>query len=286
MVQFAGLGGASVPAPSRAVALRRAGASRLVSNHAAPNNVLPTSCRQKALFRRRPHLLHCQAAGALICLLAVNPVSLGRLYGAGSVQGRPFSSSGFSLIELMIVIAIILFLFTLYFKSSSGPSGNGLAECQRNLESIYTALRVYAADYHDTFPVVASAKTSEIPLSRLVPRYTSVTEIFICPSGFDKKLPEARPFESRRISYAYCMGRKLNDGADQLLMSDAQVNALPKAAGQPVFSLDGKRPGNNHRELGGNLLFCDGQVKPGPARAEAPILFPASAILLNPKPRL
>jgi type II secretory pathway pseudopilin PulG len=190
------------------------------------------------------------------------------------------------MIELLIVVAIILFLFTLYFKSSSGGSGSQLARCQKNLEHIYVALRTYAADHNDHFPLVATAKTAETPLSLLVPKYTAVTEIFICPSGFDKKLPEAKPFENRRISYAYCMGRKLNDGADQLLMSDAQVNTQPKAAGQPVFSLDGKRPGNNHRAEGGNLLSCDGQIKPSPPRAEAPIPFPASAVLLNPKPRL
>jgi prepilin-type N-terminal cleavage/methylation domain-containing protein len=193
--------------------------------------------------------------------------------------------SGFSLVELLCTVAIILILYSLYFASGSGHyQARQKALCRQNLEHIYVALKMFAADNNGMFPVATNAATSEAPLSLLVPRYTSVTGIFICPGSKDKKLPEAKPFAQRKISYAYCMGRTINDGANQLLMSDALVDARPKEVGRKIFSADGKKPGNNHNRFGGNLMFCDGQVQSSGPQASVPIAVPAGVSLLNPKP--
>jgi len=190
----------------------------------------------------------------------------------------------FALIELLIVIALILFLSTLYFGSGSGGSqATQLAACQRNLETIYVALKAYGTDNQGTYPVVTNAPTSETPLSLLVPRYTAVTEIFVCPSSRHPKLPEAASFEKRKISYAYWMGRREKDGGDKPLMADALVDTRPKLVGQPIFSSDGRRPGNNHRRGGGNILFCDGQVQPNSTNASVALDVPSGVVLLNPK---
>ncbi len=210
----------------------------------------------------------------------VRPFAPGLKHRAGVTGG-----AAFALIELLIVVAIILFLFTLYFKGFSGGSHDRkLAACQKNLEHVYVALKSFAADHNDKYPLVTNARTSEAPLALLVPRYTSVTEIFICPASGDRKLPEAVSFERRKISYSYCMGRTTSEGADRLLMSDAQINTQPKITGQPLFSLDGKGPGRNHGSAGGNLLYGDGQVKSAPAKAEAPLAVPVGVVLLNPRP--
>ena len=189
------------------------------------------------------------------------------------------------MIELLVVIAVILFLATLYFGSGSGgSSATGLAACQKNLETIYVALKLYAADHNGAYPVMTNAPNSEAPLSTLVPRYTAVTEIFICPSSHHRKLPEAVSFEKRKISYAYWMGRTTDDGGDKPLLSDALVDTRPKAVGQPVFSSSGRRPGNNHRRAGGNILFCDGQVRQSSTNADVALDVPSGVVLLNPKP--
>jgi len=196
------------------------------------------------------------------------------------------SQNAFALIELLVVIAIIMFLSSLYFKSSSGGARSGqLAACQKNLETVYVALKTYAADNNGAYPIATNAPSSETPLSRLVPRYTSVTEIFICPGSLHPMLPEAASFEKRKISYAYWMGRTASDGADKALMADALVDTKPKLAGQPLFSSDGKRPGNNHRRGGGNILFCDGQVQPSSTNASVVLDVPPGVVLLNPKAR-
>ena len=70
----------------------------------------------------------------------------------------------------------------------------------------------------------------------------------------------------------------------EVLMSDRQVDTLPKTAGQFVFSGTGQPPGNNHGQAGGNFLFCDGHAQPGPARAAFSLGLTQGIVLLNPKP--
>jgi prepilin-type processing-associated H-X9-DG protein len=196
-----------------------------------------------------------------------------------------FSTAGFSLLELFLVVVIIFILFTLFISSGS-KSGQEkrLAACQINLQNIYAGLRTFSADNNGALPAVPGAETSEPPLSLLVPKYTTGSEFFICPGGKDKALPDARPFADKKISYAYYMGRTLQDGPVAPLVSDAQVDTAPKTAGQPVFSPDGKKPGNNHNKFGGNFLFCDGNVQATPARLAFALSIATNAVLLNPKP--
>jgi len=193
--------------------------------------------------------------------------------------------AGFSFIELLVVMALILIMYVmLYSPSARSHQMKMKAVCARNLRNVYTALQTYDRDQSGVLPAVTNAVTSEAPLSLLIPRYTTGTEFFICPGSGDKALPDATPFADRRISYAYYMGRKLSEGAGQPLMSDRQVNTEPKSAGDVVFSPDGKKPGNNHHKYGGNFLFCDGSIQASPARAAFKLLFPTNVTLLNPKP--
>jgi prepilin-type N-terminal cleavage/methylation domain-containing protein len=204
---------------------------------------------------------------------------------------RPFQFSlvartdGFSLIELLIVAALVLVLTSLYWESSSGNRQRQMrTSCQQDLQKIYMALQIYANDSASRFPVVFGARSSEEALSVLVPRYTVDTAVFICPASKDSPLPAGDSFSKRKISYAYYMGRRMAD-AQEPLLSDRQVNTDSKAAGDPVFSSTGKAPGNNHGKEGGNFLFGDGRAQWSPVNVGFPIpLNPDRVILLNPKP--
>lgn len=191
----------------------------------------------------------------------------------------------FSLVELLISIALVLILSIMMVgRGRFSNDQKHLVNCQKNLQHIYLALTIYAADNKELFPDLKDAQTSETPLSLLVPRSTTVTETFICPASRDHKLPEGEPFAKRRISYAYYMGLAKTDDAKQLLLSDRQVNALPKIKRQQVFSENGKPPGANHSKAGGNILSCDGQIAAVKPRASRDYLFPTNVVLLNPKP--
>ncbi len=189
-------------------------------------------------------------------------------------------SRAFSLLEMLMVIAILLILTTLYWGGMSGKREHRTqAACQQNLEKIFMAMQIYANDFSGKFPVSQGARTSSQALDILVPRYTVDTSVFICPGSKDPALPEGVSFRDKPISYAYYMGRPAS--SPDVLVTDRQVDTLAKAAGQSVFSSNGKPPGNNHPH-GGNFLCCDGHMLTVPAAAPFALDLTNGVVLLNP----
>lgn len=180
---------------------------------------------------------------------------------------------------MLAILLILTVMFNNQFSSSAQKKE--FAACRGNLQKIYLALSIYSND-NGAFPSVKGATSPSAPLSLLIPKSTTVTEIFICPGSDDKPLPEGEHFADRRISYAYYMGRATNDNPGEILMSDWQVDNAPKRAGQIVFSLDGKKPGNNHRANGGNLLTLDGQVSASGPKSKRDLMYQVPVALLNP----
>lgn len=198
------------------------------------------------------------------------------------VVREPAQRSGFSLVELLIVLALLIILTTMgTSRFSASARRRELTDCQKNLQKIYLALTIYRSD-NNAYPFAADAQTSEVPLSGLIPKCTTDTSVFICPGSGDAALPEGEGFAQRRISYAYYMGRAPADDPSEIIMTDWQVNNLPKTRGQIVFSPNGKKPGNNHRAEGGNLLSCGGDISQSGPKASRDLVFPATVRLLNP----
>jgi prepilin-type processing-associated H-X9-DG protein len=201
-----------------------------------------------------------------------------------SEAGDRQSPGGFSLVELLVVLALLIVLTTMMWGFGSANRQHAAQQaCRQNLEKIYVALQIYAGDFSGRLPAITNAPTSEAPLSLLVPRYTVDTSIFICPGGKDPALPSGVSFANRKISYAYYMGRRLGD-AQSPLMSDWQINPQPKRAGDLVFSTNGKPPGNNHHKYGGNFLFADGHAELSPPQLTFSLVTTPGVVLLNPKP--
>jgi prepilin-type processing-associated H-X9-DG protein len=200
-----------------------------------------------------------------------------------TVFNRP-RSAAFSLVELLIVIALIVVIWVMMFSFGSRSHQESETErCSDNLQKVFLSAQIYANDFR-AFPLATNAQTSEPVLNLLVPRYTADTSIFICPGGRDSEIPSGAPLVKYKISYAYYMGRGTNAGPDDFLMSDRQINTLSKNAGDQVFSLTGNPPGNNHSKYGGNVLFCDGSVQKSPPMASFSLAFSNGIVLLNPKP--
>jgi len=204
---------------------------------------------------------------------------------ASSHQSR--RPGGFSLLELLIVMFIMCGLSAMMYSfGSARRQKTQKALCQDNLQKIYIALQIYAKDEGGRLPQDTNAVTSEVPLDLLVPRYSADTSIFICPGGRDSTRPAGVSLQQGKISYAYYMGRRLDDPAvaEWPLLSDRQVNTGSKLKGEQVFSLDGHPPGNNHHKYGGNFLMGDGSVTGSGPEAPVALLLPPNIVLLNPKP--
>jgi prepilin-type N-terminal cleavage/methylation domain-containing protein/prepilin-type processing-associated H-X9-DG protein len=188
---------------------------------------------------------------------------------------------GFSLIELLVTVTLILILTMLYWSPNTAGRQRGLqTACQKNLQKLYIAMEIYANDHAGKFPETAGARTAEEALDGLVPRYTSDTSVFICPGSKDSALSAGASILKQKISYAYYMGRNLTNNL--VLLSDKQINTKSKTAGEQVFSNTGKPPGNNHRQFGGNFLFCDGHVELSSAQAPFALDLNPGEVLLNP----
>jgi prepilin-type processing-associated H-X9-DG protein len=195
-------------------------------------------------------------------------------------------AAGFSSIELLAVIAILILLFVLLWGPRVGDNRQRQAQkdCQNQLQKIYMAMEIYANDHAGKFPETPGARSSEEALDVLVPRYTVDTAVFICPGSKDPPLPAGESFRQHKISYAYYMGRRAAE-AQAVLLSDAQVDAGARKAGDYAFSSTGKPPGNNHGKLGGNFLFCDGHAESVPARVPFAVGLTQGVVLLNPHPK-
>lgn len=195
---------------------------------------------------------------------------------------RACNCTGFSLVELLIVLALLIILTVLSTgRLNKSARQRELAGCEKNLQKIYLVLSIYRSD-NDAYPFSADASTSEIPLSALVPKCTTDTSVFICPGSHDPPLPEGERFDQRRISYAYYMGWTTHDDPNQIIVTDWQRDTSAKVKGQLVFSPDGAKPGNNHSAEGGNLLSCGGEISRSHPRASRALPLPPPVRLLNP----
>jgi prepilin-type processing-associated H-X9-DG protein/prepilin-type N-terminal cleavage/methylation domain-containing protein len=189
----------------------------------------------------------------------------------------------FSLIELLVTVLIILVLTTMYWGGNSARGQKSRqAVCAQNLQKIFIAMQIYASEHASKFPAKAGASISEEPLDHLVPHYTSDTSAFICPGTKDSQLPGGESILKRKISYAYYMGRSSTDTAQEALMSDRQVDTQSKTQNQALFSTTGKPPGNNHKQNGGNILFCDGHADHSDASSAFSLVLTQGVVLLNP----
>jgi type II secretory pathway pseudopilin PulG len=192
------------------------------------------------------------------------------------------SEGAFSLLELVLVLALILIL-TVMEGNHLGTSARkrNLAACAGNLQKIYLALGFYRND-NGAYPFLPAARTSAEPLALLVPKGTTDTQIFTCPASGDDPVSDSEALSHSRISYDYYMGRPTNSDPRDILLSDWQVDTLPKVKGALLFSLDGGKPGNNHEKSGGNLLSSDGAVVFSAPKADQDLLFPSTVRLLGP----
>ena len=190
----------------------------------------------------------------------------------------------FSLVELLVVMALIVVMFVMLHSRGSGSYQTQRKEqCRQNLVAQFKALSTFALEHEGRYPVVTNvADGPDAGFAQLVPTCTTDTKIFICPGSKDSALTPARPFFGQPISYAFYSGRKEGDAGGLPLASDRQVDGRAKEARQPLFSASGQGPGSNHERFGGNVLWVDGRVSASGTNASEALPIGPGARLVNP----
>ena len=85
--------------------------------------------------------------------------------------GQQPYANGFSLLELLLTVAIILILTTMYFGPNTSGKQQALKRvCQKNLEKIFVSMEIYANEHAGKFPQKPGARTSEEALAVLIPK--------------------------------------------------------------------------------------------------------------------
>lgn len=183
---------------------------------------------------------------------------------------------GFTLWELIGVLALVLIVVAVLFPVFSRPSGSTLTPCKNNLKQISLGLQQYTKDFDGQSPllaVTANSGTTYIPpygwADALQP-YLKNTQLYQCPADEHKGTKDSG--KSGFTDYWYNSGmagrdaRKFtlpartifsgdgNTGGD---LTDARYNlpALPAA-----WINDKESPLYRHIN-GANYAFLDGHVK-------------------------
>src|SRR4051812_18269752 len=121
--------------------------------------------------------------------------------------------TGFSYIEMLITTALVMILYYMVLApSEEARQQKHMAACAENLRKIQLSLSLYANEHQGLYPYVKGATNSEAVLSELVPKYTSDTDIFICPGKSMSALKSGESFANAKISYSYAMGLRQSDG--------------------------------------------------------------------------
>jgi general secretion pathway protein G len=190
---------------------------------------------------------------------------------------------GFSLIEILVVLAIIAILAAIIFPVFSAARGKARAtKCMANLKQLGMAVEMYASDYDELYPWSKDVADHAVPqqwdefpywqawipympfIQDSLNPYVRSRELWQCPSdtGFDVLEDSGYPMDAEPTCYAKW-------GASYLYRTEIGFrfttagNMVDPAATNLLFDGNGRWHGHGllRREKRWNILYADGHVK-------------------------
>jgi prepilin-type N-terminal cleavage/methylation domain-containing protein/prepilin-type processing-associated H-X9-DG protein len=184
-------------------------------------------------------------------------------------------TSGFTLIELFVVLAMLAVLYVLLYSAKVG-GGSNFARCGSHLKQIGIGYMMWADDHDGKFPAQISITNNgamELDSSgyaslqfRSLSKYLrNNLDVFVCPA--DKTRHVVTNFNDLRdenVSYFINVDATADNPSHTILAGDRNLSADGQVVKPGFFELTTNLDMSWTREMhwrGGNLLFADGHVQ-------------------------
>jgi prepilin-type N-terminal cleavage/methylation domain-containing protein len=190
----------------------------------------------------------------------------------------PTAHRAFSLIELLLVIAIIGLLAALLIPSLSRAYAKGKrTKCMANLKQIGVAFHTFSHEHGDKFPMQVSTNSggtleytsaASIDLANAFRSFQAISnelgdpKLLVCPADTRIAAETFAAVRNDNVSYFVTRSAEYGD-SDSIVAGDRNISGEWRSAGKILRIGTESRPGWTHElhEDQGNLLFGDSRVE-------------------------
>ena len=187
------------------------------------------------------------------------------------------SEHAFTLVELIVVLAGLLFLAAIFLSPTGIPRSRGRSQrinCVNNLKQIGLGYRTFSLDNQDCYPMqTAMASGGTLELAAFAPAYLHfqvmsnelmTPKILVCPE--DKNRTAATNWISDLFNgkLSYFVGISANETNAQMLLSGDRNITNGQPANSRFIDLTTNRPAGwtaDIHQLQGNVGLADGSVQ-------------------------
>jgi prepilin-type processing-associated H-X9-DG protein len=179
---------------------------------------------------------------------------------------RPRGAGGFTLVELLVVIGIVMILAGLLLPVMSGAVARAkVAQCMGNLRQVGMAAVMYGDDHNDALP--RSAHEGQSWVETLQP-YCGGTNLWRCPEDRNRGRGNSYGLNDFLLPQRYERRTQVPSTAETMLMGECRESyerdhfhfAGPEHGSYEVASFRGQVAVSRHRG-GAQYLFVDGHVE-------------------------
>lgn len=191
-----------------------------------------------------------------------------------NVQQRIHRSMAFTLLELLVTMAIVLIMFVVVLSPSNHRhTDHRRSKCINNLKNVGLAFRIFATDNGDQFPFEISstiggsrelhANGDPFAAFQVLSNELSTPRIVICPNDTRREATNWTNFSNQNVSY-FLNTNAVESNPSAFLAGDRNIEHNGKRISTGRFVVPAGtsiRFDKRIHELQGNVCMADGSVQ-------------------------